>query len=225
MNVLLVEDDERIVEFVGNGLHAENCRVRAAGTVAEARELVSAGRYDVIILDRRLPDADGLSLCRELRAARVSTPILMLTVLDTVEEKVKGFRLGADDYLTKPFAFEELLVRVHALARRNGAFEEARRVLCAGDLTMNLEAHEVRRGADVIELTPKEFDLLRCLMERPGKALSRALILEKAWGHTEHPLTNVVDVYVRQLRRKVDRDATSPIIETVRGVGYRLRPG
>ena len=223
MNVLLVEDDERIVEFVRRGLEAEGCRVDVARGGMEALRRAQARECQVIILDLLLPDLDGREVCRRLRAAHVATPILMLTALDTLEDKVRGLRIGADDYLVKPFAFEELLARVHALGRRGAHYRAAPSEMRVHDLVLDPETREVRRGDRPVQLTPKEFALLECLMRTPGKVVSRALILEQVWGCSSHPLTNVVEVYVRHLRRKVDQGAQIPLIETVRGFGYRIR--
>ena len=177
----------------------------------------------LIILDLLLPDIDGREVCRQLRAAGLATPILMLTALDTLEDKVRGLRIGADDYLAKPFAFEELVARVQALARRGDVYRGEPAQLRACDLVLDRATREVRRGERLIELTPREFALLECLMRTPGKVLSRPLMLEKVWGCSKHPLTNVVDVYIRQLRRKIDQGAAVPLIQTVRGFGYKLR--
>ncbi len=224
MSVLLVEDDERIIEFVRRGLEAEGHRVDVARGGREALRLAQGPDCAVIILDLLLPDLDGREVCRQLRAARIGTPILMLTALDTLEDKVQGLRMGADDYLAKPFAFEELLARVQALARRgNNGWSPDAPELRVGDLLLNRETREVRRGDQAVELTPREFALLEYLMRSAGKVVSRALILEKVWGCSKHPLTNVVEVYIRQLRRKIDRDAAPPLIQTVRGFGYKLR--
>ncbi len=223
MSVLLVEDDERIIEFVRRGLEAEGHRVDVARGGREALRLAQASDCGVIILDLLLPDLDGREVCRQLRAARLATPILMLTALDTLEDKVQGLRIGADDYLAKPFAFEELLARVQALARRGNGWSPEAPELRVGDLILNRETREVRRGDRPVELTPREFALLEYLMRSAGKVVSRALILEKVWGCSRHPLTNVVEVYIRQLRRKIDRDPAAPLIQTVRGFGYKLR--
>jgi DNA-binding response OmpR family regulator len=223
MNVLLVEDDERIVEFVRRGLEAEGHEVDVARGGYEALRRAQAHSCELIILDLLLPDLDGREICRRVRAAQIATPILMLTALDTLEDKVRGLRIGADDYLAKPFAFEELLARVHALGRRAAHYREAPSEMRAHDLVLDLESREVRRGGRPIQLTPKEFALLECLMRTPGKVVSRPLILEKVWACSGHPLTNVVEVYIRHLRRKVDQDARFPLIETVRGFGYRIR--
>ena len=223
MNVLLVEDDERIVEFVRRGLETEGHVIDVAHGGLEALRRAQAQSCQLIILDVLLPDLDGREVCRRLRADQIATPILMLTALDTLEDKVRGLRIGADDYLAKPFAFEELLARVHALGRRGAHYQEASSELRAHDLVLNLDTRQVRRGTRPVQLTPKEFALLECLMRTHGKVASRPQILEKVWGCSRHPLTNVVEVYIRHLRRKVDQDAQFPLIETVRGFGYRIR--
>jgi DNA-binding response OmpR family regulator len=177
----------------------------------------------VIILDLLLPDIDGREVCRRLREAGITTPILMLTALDTLEDKVQGLRIGADDYLAKPFAFAELLARVQALARRNGRYQHHPPELRVADLVLDRETREARRGERSIPLTPREFSLLECLIRASGKVVSRTQILEQVWGYSTHPLTNVVEVYIRQLRRKVDQGSPQPLIQTVRGFGYRIR--
>jgi two-component system, OmpR family, response regulator len=223
MNVLLVEDDERIIEFVRRGLEAEGYHVEVARNGRDALHHARSPSCQLIILDLLLPDVDGREVCRQLRAAKLGTPILMLTALDSLEDKVRGLRIGADDYLAKPFAFEELVARVQALARRGLAYRDERQELRAHDLVLDRGTREVRRGDRPIELTPREFALLECLLRSAGKVLSRPHILEKVWGCSKDPLTNVVDVYIRQLRRKVDRDAPIPLIQTVRGFGYKIR--
>jgi two-component system, OmpR family, response regulator len=223
MNVLLVEDDERIIEFVRRGLEAEGYNVDVVRNGRDALPRAQSPSCQLIILDLLLPDIDGRDVCRQLRAASLGTPILMLTALDTLEDKVRGLRIGADDYLAKPFAFEELVARVQALARRGATYRDDQSELKLHDLRLDRTTREVRRGDRLIELTPREFALLECLMRSPGKVLSRAVILEKVWGVSRHPLTNVVDVYIRQLRRKLDRDAPLPLIQTVRGFGYKIR--
>lgn len=222
MTVLLVEDDERIVDFVRRGLEAEGYRLDVVERGADA--VASAGRqtYRLIILDLLLPDMDGREVCQQLRGAGARMPILMLTALDTLEDKVAGLRIGADDYLTKPFAFEELLARIQALLRRGHEYRESEGLLEVGDLKVDRETREVTRGGVKIDLTPKEFALLECLMSRPGKVFSRSVILEQVWGSYTDPLTNVVEVYIRQLRRKIDEGHEQPLIHTIRGFGYKI---
>jgi DNA-binding response OmpR family regulator len=223
MDILLVEDDERIVQFIRRGLRTEGYRVEVAGTGREAVALGLSDEFRLIILDLGLPDLNGRQVCERLRSHGVQTPILMLTAMDAVQDKVIGLRSGADDYLTKPFAFEELLARIETLLRRRGgdAKPESKELRVA-DLVLNRETHEVRRGDQRIELTPKEFTLLEYFMGAPGKVLSRTRILEQVWGYNADPLTNVVDVYVRQLRRKIDDGYDEKLLKTVRGYGYKL---
>jgi DNA-binding response OmpR family regulator len=228
MDILLVEDDERITQFLSRGLKAEGYRVETVGTGREALDFAAGGGFSLVILDLGLPDLNGREVCARLRAQGIDTPILMLTAMDAVQDKVAGLRSGADDYLTKPFAFEELLARIETLLRRRGGAAKAEaKELQVADLTLNRETHEVRRGGQPVELTPKEFALLEYFMEAPGRMLSRTRILEQVWGYSADPLTNVVDVYIRQLRRKIDEGHAEKLLKTVRGYGYKLefRPG
>jgi len=223
MRVLLVEDDQRIVDFVQRGLKAEGYVVEVARSGLEAIALGKEGKFQIIILDLGLPDLNGRQVCEQLRSTGVGTPILMLTARDTVQDKVTGLRSGADDYMTKPFAFEELLARIEVLIRRRGGeIKPEVKELRIADLILNMETHEVRRGETLIDLTPKEFALLEYFMRMPGKVLSRTRILEQVWGYSADPLTNVVDVYIRQLRRKIDDDYEIKLLITVRGYGYKL---
>jgi two-component system OmpR family response regulator len=225
MRVLLVEDDQRIVDFVQRGLKAEGYIVEVARSGLEAVALGTEGKFQIIILDLGLPDLNGRQVCEQLRSSGVGTPILMLTARDAVQDKVTGLRSGADDYMTKPFAFEELLARIEVLMRRRGGGDEIKpeiKELQIADLKLNMDTHEVKRGETLIELTPKEFALLECFMRMPGKVLSRTRILEQVWGYSADPLTNVVDVYIRQLRRKIDDDSDLKLLKTVRGFGYKL---
>ncbi|MDO9267844.1 MAG: response regulator transcription factor [Methylobacter sp.] len=223
MRVLLVEDDQRIVDFVQRGLKAEGYAVEVASSGLEAIALGTEGKFQIIILDLGLPDLNGRQVCEQLRSTGVNTPILMLTARDAVQDKVTGLRSGADDYMTKPFAFEELLARIEVLMRRRGGeIKPEIKELRIADLVLNGETHEVRRGETLIDLTPKEFALLECFMRMPGKVLSRTRILEQVWGYSADPLTNVVDVYIRQLRRKIDDDYELKLLKTVRGFGYKL---
>jgi two-component system, OmpR family, response regulator len=221
--ILLVEDDQRIVDFVQRGLKAEGYAVDVARSGLEAVALGTEGQFQAIILDLGLPDLNGIQVCEQLRSVGVETPILMLTARETVQDKVTGLRSGADDYMTKPFAFEELLARIEVLMRRRGGdIKPDTRELQIADLILNGETHEVRRGDMLIDLTPKEFALLECFMRAPGKVLSRTRILEQVWGYSADPLTNVVDVYIRQLRRKIDDNFDLKLLKTVRGFGYKL---
>lgn len=230
--VLLCEDNARVSDFVARGLTAEGHTTRLATTVAEALALLRAERFELLLLDRTLPDGTGLSLCQQLRAEGHVLPILMLTAMDTLEDKVTGLRAGADDYLAKPFAFEELLARVEALLRRSALAgprpaeaQAARQPLVVGDLELDLDSKKARRGERSIVLTAREFAFLELLMRRPGMLYSRERILDQVWGVSVDPLTNVVDVYVRRLRAKIDDGHARPLIKTVRGLGYRLDDG
>ncbi|MBD9357954.1 response regulator transcription factor [Methylomonas sp. EbA] len=223
MRVMMVEDDDRIIDFVQRGLKAEGYAVEVARSGHEAIALGTEGTFQVIVLDLGLPDMNGKQVCEHLRSNGIDTPILMLTARDTVQDKVAGLRSGADDYMTKPFAFEELLARIEALLRRRGGeVKQDDKELRIEDLVLNGETHEVRRGNNEIILTPKEFALLECFMRMPGKVLSRTRILEQVWGYSADPLTNVVDVYIRQLRRKIDDDYELKLLKTVRGFGYKM---
>jgi DNA-binding response OmpR family regulator len=231
MNILVVEDDARIADFLQRGLRAEGHRVQVARTGPEglrmaqnaAREARDGGDATVILLDVMLPGMGGLEVCQTLRAGQVGLPILMLTAMATLEDRVAGLRLGADDYLCKPFEFEELLARIEALARRSRS--QAQRTptrLSVGDLTLDREAMRVTRAGLALALTARELAMLELLMSAPGRLFSRERILANVWGTSEDPLTNVVDVYIRRLRSKIDDGHPSPLIHTVRGLGYRL---
>lgn len=223
MSILLVEDDERIVEFLRRGLKAEGYQLAVARSGSEALDFAKTGQFRIIILDVRLPDLNGREVCERLRAGGIDTPVLMLTAMDTTADKVTGLRAGADDYMTKPFAFEELLARIEALLRRGGSeIADESAELRIADLVLNREKHTVRRGEHSIDLTPKEFAMLEYFMRSPGRVLSRTRILDQVWGYSSDPLTNVVDVYVRQLRRKIDMNHDLKLIHTVRGYGYKL---
>jgi DNA-binding response OmpR family regulator len=229
LNVLVVEDDPRIADFLGRGLRAEGYRVETFANgpdgLAAARAIARdpAAEPHVVVLDLMLPGIGGLEICQTLRAEGVALPILMLSALGAVEDRVTGLRLGADDYLAKPFDFEELLARLEALARRG---RDARRTspgrLQVGDLVFDRERMQARRGGRVLNLTAKELALLELMMSAPGRLFSRERILANVWGVNEDPLTNVVDVYIRRLRAKIDEEGDAPLIHTVRGVGYRM---
>lgn len=222
MAILIIEDDARIVEFIRRGLEAEGYLTDVASDGREGLKIAAAPDYELILLDLMLPDISGQEICRQLRLSGVTTPILMLTAMDTVEDKVEGLRIGADDYLTKPFAFDELVARIEALLRRSQGFKQKSSELAVADLTLNRETHEVRRGGRLIELTPKEYSLLEYFMTAPGKVFSRTRILDNVWGHSTDPLTNVVEVYIRNLRRKIDDGQPVQLIKTVRGFGYKI---
>ena len=223
MSLLLVEDDERVRRFLVRGLEAEGYSVAVACDGPEGFAKARSEIFDTLILDIMLPGFSGRELCHRLRGAGVGTPILMLTALDATEDKVEGLRGGADDYLTKPFDFDELLARIEALIRRGrGAATEPPQVLQAGEVTLDRQAVTVQRSGESVDLTIKEFQLLEFLMASPGRAMSRTRILNKVWGYDSDPLTNVVDVYVRRLRTKLNWDPETGLIRTLRGYGYKL---
>jgi two-component system OmpR family response regulator len=219
MRILLVEDDRAFGAFLERGLREEGHRVTRVTDLAAARARVDDDGWDLWIVDRMLPDGDGLSLIRDARRGGIRTPALCLTARDRVEERVAGLHGGADDYVLKPFAFEELLARIEAVTRRSGAPER----LEVGDLSIDPERRRVFRAGREIKLTAREFDLLRYLAERPGRVVSRSRLLEAVWDTTHDPGTNVVDVYVSYLRGKIDKGFPTPLIHTVRGVGYVLQ--
>jgi DNA-binding response OmpR family regulator len=221
MRVLVVEDERRISAYVKRGLEEQGYAVDAVFSGGEALEWAAAANYDLIVLDILLPGMDGISACRELRRRGVRAPVLMLTARDAVDDRVAGLDAGADDYLVKPFAMRELLARLRALGRR--AAEPVRSpVLKVADLTLNTLTRRVRRGDLAIELTAKEYAILECLMREPDRVLTRLTIAEHVWNYEVLNESNVVDVYIRNLRRKIDDPFEVKLIRTVRGAGYRL---
>ena len=221
MRVLIVEDELRMASLIRRGLVNEGLAADLTGSAKEALWLAQAHDYDAVVLDVMLPDIDGFELCRRLRVAGIWVPVLMLTARDSVDDRVAGLDSGADDYLVKPFAFAELLARLRALARRGDPERPA--VLKVGELRLDPATREVARGATPIDLSAKEFALLETFMRRPGEVLSRLHLLEHAWDFAYDNRSNVIDVYVRRLRRKIDEPFGKVSLETVRGVGYRLR--
>jgi DNA-binding response OmpR family regulator len=219
--ILLVEDDPRIARFVQRGLMAEGYAVEVADNGDDALELCRGNGYALVILDRMLPGLDGMEVCASLRRERHGCLILMLTAKDALQDKVEGLHAGADDYLTKPFAFDELLARLRALLRRT-RHEPAEPVLQVADLVLDPGTRRARRGGREIALTQREYTLLAYLMENAGKVLSRTRILNHVWGYSFDPESKVVDVYVRYLRQKIDEGEPRPLLRTVRGFGYTL---
>lgn len=220
MRVLLVEDDANLAGVVATGLGEHHIETVLARDVSAGRERALGGTYDVMILDVMLPGGNGFDLCAAVRAAEISTPILMLTARDEVDDRVRGLEAGADDYLTKPFAFRELLARVRALARRQPAFHPP--LYQIADLAVDLASHHVRRGESSIGLTAREFALLEFFVQHAGKVVDRAAITAHVWDENHDPYTNVLEVLVRRLRRKIDDDFEPKLIHTVRGAGYRF---
>lgn len=216
--MLVVEDERKIAGFLQRGLEDEGHRVEVAGDLANARERLAAGPWDLLLVDRMLPDGDGLDLVRALRRRRDGLPVICLTARDRVEERVAGLQGGADDYLVKPFSFDELLARIEAVRRRSRGPEQ----LEVADLRIDVPARRVSRAGTEVRLTAREFDLLRYLAEHRGRVIGRTRLLEAVWGTTHDPGTNTVDVYVSYLRAKVDKGFDPPLLHTVRGVGYVL---
>jgi two-component system, OmpR family, response regulator len=222
MRVLIVEDEVKMASLIRRGLRADGMAADVAVKGEDALWMAGATRYDAIVLDVMLPGIGGFDVCRRLRRDGVWSPVLMLTARDAVDDRVAGLDTGADDYLTKPFSFAELSARLRALVRRGPV--ERPTVLEAGDLHLDPATKQVRRGATDIALSAKEFALLETFMRRPGQVLDRFQLLEHAWDYEYENRSNVIDVYVRYLREKIDRPFGADTIETVRGAGYRLRP-
>ncbi len=221
MHILLVEDEKKVASFIQRGLEAEHYTVDVAHDGETGLVRVFDGDYDLLILDVMLPKRDGLSVLHELRQHKLNIPVLLLTARDTVADKVAGLDRGADDYLTKPFAFEELLARVRALLRRGAPMPAP--VLTLADLRLDLVTRQVTRADKRIELTAKEFALLEFFLRHPGRVLSRTLIAQHVWGVDFDTFTNVIDVYVNYLRKKIDTDCEPKLLHTVRGAGYVLK--
>src|SRR5579884_2059734 len=224
MRVLAVEDDSALADLVRRRLWREGHVVDVAPDGALGLEQAESGRYDAVILDVMLPDIDGMAVAQRLRSEGIATPILMLTARDALHDRLQGFDAGADDYLTKPFAFEELLARLRAITRRGKEPVQDDR-LTVGDLTLDRRARTVSRGGRPITLAPKEFALLEYLMRHPGQVITRTILLENVWDYGFDPFANVVDAAIRRLRKAVDDGAARPLIHTVRGVGYKVQDG
>jgi two-component system, OmpR family, response regulator len=221
VRVLVVEDEPKLASVIARGLREEGYATDVADRGEDALWMAAAAPYDAILLDVMLPGADGFEVCRRLREEEVWSPVLMLTARDAVDDRVNGLDAGADDYLSKPFSFEELLARIRALIRR--APGERRVVLEAGDLRLDRNAHRAWRADTELDLSPKEFALLELFLRRPGTVISRSELLDGAWDMAFERRSNIVDVYVRYLRDKIDRPFGRASLETVRGAGYRLR--
>jgi DNA-binding response OmpR family regulator len=221
VKILVVEDDRVVGQYIRRGLEESQYHADLVDDGLEALRLISGGNYDIVVLDLRLPGMSGLEVLRTIRDRGNTTPILVLTAQDAVGHKVEALRAGADDYVTKPFAFEEVLARVEALSRRPKQLSSPR--LAVGDLELDMGSREVYRAGRAIELTPKEYAVLEYLMRHPGRVMSRTLITEYAWDYHFDPGTNIVDVVINRLRKKVDCDAEKKLLHTVRGVGYVIR--
>jgi DNA-binding response OmpR family regulator len=221
MNVLVIEDDPTVGSFVKRGFEEQRWGVELVANGEEGESLATGDAFDIVILDMRLPGKSGMDVLRALRGRGFEKPVLVLTAQDAVDAKVQTLRAGADDYVTKPFAFEELLARAEALTRRPRTLASS--ALKVADLELNRDTHEVQRNGQLIELTPKEYAVLEYLMRHAGKVMSRTLITEYAWGYHFDPGTNIVDVVINHLRKKVDARSDKKLIGTVRGVGYVVR--
>ena len=222
VKILVVEDEKKIASFLRKGLEAQGFMVDVALNGDDGYAQAAARPYDVAVLDIMLPGRDGLSILRNLRERKVPLPVILLTARSELNERLEGLNLGADDYLTKPFHIEELIARIHAVTRRAAGAGQS--ILTVADLTMNLITRDVRRAGRRIELTTREFSLLEHLMRSPGRVLTRVEICERVWEYNFDPGTNLVDVYIQRIRKKVDGDFPEKLIETIRGVGYRIKP-
>ena len=221
MRVLVVEDERRLAGIIKRGLIEEGYAVDTVYDGEEAQYMGETTSYDIIILDIMLPKKDGIAVCKELRAKKINTPILMLTARDSVEDRVKGLDSGADDYMIKPFAFSELLARIRALLRRETISKTPR--LQVGELILDTLTREAWRGDRKIELTTKEYSILEYFMSHPNMVITRTMLEENAWDYEYDSMSNIIDVYIRRLRHKIDGDVDDSLIQTVRGAGYRLK--
>jgi two-component system, OmpR family, response regulator len=225
MKLLVIEDDREAAAYIAKGLSESGYVVDLAPDGRTGLFMASSGNYEALIIDRMLPGMDGLALLTALRAAEIRTPVLILSALGAVDDRVKGLRAGGDDYLAKPFAFAELLARIEALLRRGSSASTQPTRLKVGDLEMDLLTRNVTRGGREIELLPREFHLLEFLMRRAGQVVTRTMLLENVWDYHFDPQTNVIDVHVSRLRQKIDKGFAKPMLHTIRGAGYSLRGG
>ena len=222
MRVLVIEDDRETAQVLQRALHESGHTADVAGDGESGLAMAREGRYDVLIVDRMLPRRDGLSLISALRAKAIDTPVLILSALGQVDDRVKGLRAGGDDYLPKPYSFSELLARVEVLARRRGGRNEET-VYRVGDLELDRLSHRVMRGTEEVVLQPREFRLLEYLMKHAGQVVTRTMLLENVWDYHFDPQTNVIDVHISRLRSKIDKGFAQPLLHTVRGAGYMIR--
>ena len=221
MRILIIEDEKKVASFIKKGLEEEYFVADRAGDGREGLKLAVSEEYDIIIMDIMLPYMDGITLIKEIRKREISTPVLMLTVNDSVKDKVEGLDAGADDYLTKPFAFEELIARLRALLRRNENSKTSK--LIVGDLVLDLQSHRVFRNNQEIILTPKEYSILEYLMRNSKKVISRTKLIEHVYDYHFDTETNIIDVYINKVRSKIDTNFEKPLIHTIRGIGYVLK--
>jgi DNA-binding response OmpR family regulator len=220
MKILIVEDEHLIATSIKKGLEQEHYTVDIAFDGIEGYDMASTGDYDIILLDLMLPGLDGLSICKKLRDEKNNTPILMLTAKSQLEDKIKGLNSGADDYLTKPFAFEELLARIRALSRRPQ--QATGKVLTVGDLSLDTATYQIKRGSKDLHLSSKEYSLLECLMRHAGQILNKDQLIQYVWSYESDILPNTVEVYIRNLRQKIDKPFKNKLIQTIRGFGYKI---
>ncbi len=223
MRILIIEDDDDTAAYLSKGLKETGYTVDRAADGREGLFLATSETYDAMIVDRMLPGMDGLAIVQSLRAQNNMTPVLILSALGQVDDRVRGLQAGGDDYLTKPYAFSELLARLQALLRRRQS-EPAETTLKVGDLELDLLARTAKRGGKAIDLLPREFRLLEFLMRHAGEVVTRTMLLERVWDYHFDPQTNVIDVHVSRLRQKIDKGFSPPLLHTVRGAGYRLHP-
>lgn len=221
MHILVIEDDKAAASYMTKGLTESGHMVLHSADGKEGLGLALTGKFDVMVIDRMLPSLDGLSIVAAARAAKIDTPILILSALGQVDDRVEGLRAGGDDYLVKPYAFSELLARIEALSRRHVP-DQAGAKLRVHDLEMDLAKHKVARAGKTIALQPREFRLLEYLMRHRGRVVSRTMLLEQVWDYNFDPQTNVIDVHISRLRNKIDKDFDKPLLHTIRGAGYRL---
>jgi len=221
VKLLVIEDEKKIAAFIRKGLEAQGFTVEVSSNGDDGYAMAVSRPYDALVLDIMLPGRDGLSILRNIRERKIPLPIVLLTARSELNERLEGLNLGADDYLTKPFHIEELIARIHAVTRRAAGTSQS--ILTVADLTMNLLTRKVGRAGSPIELTAREFSLLEHLMRSPGRVLTRVEICERVWDYNFDPGTNLVDVYVQRLRKKVDGDSDLKLIETIRSVGYRIK--
>ena len=222
VRVLVIEDDQAVAEYIGKGLNELGHTTDLAADGREGLFLATSEDYDALIVDRMLPQVDGLTLVQTLRASNRHVPVLFLSALGEVDDRVRGLEAGGDDYLTKPFAFSELKARLEALVRRSATSDTPATELAVGDLVMDLLGRVVRRGSKTIDLQPREFRLLEYLMRHAGQVVTRTMLLEHVWDYHFNPQTNVIDVHISRLRAKIDKGFDKPLLQTVRGAGYRL---
>jgi two-component system OmpR family response regulator len=224
MHILIIEDDSETASYMRKGLAEAGYTVDHADNGRDGLFLATSGSFDVIVMDRMLPGLEGLAVLQALRAAKIATPVLILSALGQVDDRVKGLRAGGDDYLSKPFAFSELLARIEALLRRRDS-KAMETKLAVGDLEVDLLTRQVRRAGRPIDLQPREFRLLEYLMRHAGQVVTRTMLLEGVWDYHFDPQTNVIDVHISRLRQKLDKGFDKPLLHTMRGAGYSIRAG